>query len=368
MANEDDRVVDAPTSLGKSYSIAATSWASPQYDDVTGNRPVVHLSKTRDARDEAIETAEDEDVEYFVLRSRDEACPVAAGDYDPPSDEDAENEIDYEPITINGIPASEWIQAMCEGRGLPFSEVHRYLEQHNDQDKELPCTSSGECPAIKQWDEFREYDHPLVLATHQFLHVPGLRMYTNTVIDEEPDFEDELGQETIRRSVTAFLKQVDADVRTFERLLEIGREGLSPNEHDPRGFDQRWEDLYESLSTQPDREWYFKNDNAHILAPALARAILNAEDRGNGRRAATVPYEPPRLDANAHDEESWNRQWVSVVLDEDNTIRTVRTAPDLSLARSVVGLDAHPAFPVWQRNTLPHIQKRAVLEPEERRL
>ena len=366
MANEDDRVVDAPTGLGKSYSIAATSWNSLQYEDITGNRPVVHLSKTRPARNEAIETAADADVEHFVLRSRDEACPVAAGDYDPPAD--AVDELDYEPITIHGIPASEWIQTMCEGRGLPFSEVHRYLEQHNDQDTELPCASGGECPAIKQWDEFREHDHSLILATHQFLHVPGLRMYTNIVVDEEPDFEQELSQETIRRSVTAFLKEVDAEIRTFERLVEIGREGLSRNEHDHRDFDQRWEDLYDALATQPDREWYFENENAHTLAPALARAILNAEQRGNGRRAATVPYEPPRLDANAHDEESWNRQWVTLVLDEDNTIRNLRVAPDLSLARSVVGLDAHPALPVWQRNTLPHIQKKSVLEPEERRL
>jgi hypothetical protein len=102
--NEDHRVVDAPTSLGKTHTVASTRWGAR--DDLTGNRPVVHLLETRDARDEAVEIAEEHGSEYTVLQSRHEACPVAAGDYDPPSDRDAADELDYEPITIEGEPAS----------------------------------------------------------------------------------------------------------------------------------------------------------------------------------------------------------------------------------------------------------------------
>jgi hypothetical protein len=68
----------------------------------------------------------------------------------------------------------------------------------------------------------------------------------------------------------------------------------------------------------------------------------------NARTAAgwgKTPYEPPRLDAQARDADGWNREWVTVVLDADNALQTVRTALDVGLARSVVGLDAFPARP-----------------------
>jgi len=74
------------------------------------------------------------------------------------------------------------------------------------------------------------------------------------------------------------------------------------------------------------------------------------------------------LDANSHDEEGWNREWVSVVLDESNEVRQVRVVPDFGAARSIVGLDAHPSDPVWQVNTVPWIQSKRVLDPTERRL
>jgi hypothetical protein len=59
---------------------------------------------------------------------------------------------------------------------------------------------------------------------------------------------------------------------------------------------------------------------------------------------------------------------VTVVLDDSNEVRRVRTTPDLEVIRSVVGLDAHPALPVWQANTLPYIHSKTVLEREERQL
>jgi DNA-binding transcriptional ArsR family regulator len=60
--------------------------------------------------------------------------------------------------------------------------------------------------------------------------------------------------------------------------------------------------------------------------------------------------------------------WVTVILDEDNRVRTIRAAPDLSLARCVVGLDAHPSAPLWQRNTRPDITTEQLLDADERRL
>lgn len=358
MQHEDSRVIDAPTSLGKSYRIASTPWGSPQFDAVTGERPVVHLSKTRDARDESVRTARHNGDGCFVLLGRTEACPIAAGDHDP------EQRPDGEGLTVDAVPASEWIDQQCEGKGIPFSVTHTQLKNRKDQDGELPCCTDGErCRAIVQWEDLRDGDHPLIEATHNFARVPGLRMHTNVVFDEEPDFATDLTTDRVQRAVTAFLKEIDAPVQSWETFIGLCRA-------DVFGGDAGMEadELERAIQDDPERDWYFEEDDAHTLAPALTRAIYRSEDRGNGRWGATVSHDPPRLDANVSDDEGWNREWVRVVLDSDNRVRTVRTSPDLNLARSVVGLDAHPAMPIWQSNTLPYIEKKSVLNATERQL
>ena len=359
MREEDTRVVDAPTSLGKTYTVASTRWGARE--DLTGDRPVVHLLETRDARDEAIATAREQGGEYHVLRARHEACPVAAGDHDPQPEKESGPE---QPITIDGTPASEWISAVCDGRGLPFSAAHRHLEQHNDQGAQLPCQHDSTCPAIAQWDEYREGDHPLVIATHNFAHVPSIRMGNNVVIDEQPDFTADLGTERVRKAVGAFLRHVDAPVTTWESFVQLA---LNDGWGDDAAAERdRTRDL---LDTEPDREWYFENPDAHMLAPALARAVMSAEERGVGRRVGKTPYDPPRLDAEARDDDGWNREWVTVVLDADtNDVRSVRVAPDFTTSRSLIGLDAHPDEYTWQANTAPYIHAKQVLDPTERQL
>jgi len=318
---------------------------------------VVHLSATRDARDEAAEAAEEHGGEHFVLLSRHEACPVAAGEHDPRECRAS----DRQPITIDGEPASQWLDRQCEGKGLPFSAAHQYLADHNDQDINLPCAGDG-CRAITQWEDLRENECPLVIATHNFAHVPGLRHHANVVVDEEPDFTQDLTKDRVARAITAYLQAADAPVSTWESFVSLVQ-------HDGYGGDAARErdQLGNCLDYEPDREWYLEENDAHTLAPALARAIFYAENRGNGRRVGKTPHEPPRLDANAGDD-GWNRVWVTVAMDEDNDIRTVRTTPDFGQARSVIGLDAHPAEPVWAVNTVPHISTTEVLDPEARQL
>lgn len=358
---EDDRVVDAPTALGKTYTTATTRWGAR--DDITGGAPVVQLLETRDARDEAIAAAEEHGGEFHVLKARHEACPVAAGDYDPPEDASAAEDLDHAPVSVDGEPASEWLRRMCDGRGIPFSAVHRRLEEIHDGEGGLPCCEDGECESVTQWDVFREGDPPLVIATHNFAHAPGLRMGTNVVIDEEPSFEADLNTDRVRRAVGAYLREIDAPVSTWEAFVTLAT-------HDGYGSDagNEREALKHALDREPERAWYFEHEDAHTMAPALARAIFHAEDRGNQRRVGKTPHEPPRLDANAADEDAWNREWVTVVLNDQNDVERIWSVPDFQLARSVVGLDAHPAMPVWQQQTVPYIQPKSVLDSEERRL
>ncbi|WP_380675576.1 hypothetical protein [Salinigranum sp. GCM10025319] len=373
MRHGEDVVLDAPTALGKTTTVAKEPWLD--HADITDEQPVVHFSETCEARDAAAETSRDSGSVLAVLKGRKERCPVAAGRHDPPTDNDDGPEV---VITIGGVPASGWFDEVCDGRGVPFSTAHTYLAEHHDQSyDDLPCCEgeATECPAVAQWngvprDEKGNPSADIIHATHQFAHVPSLIRNCNVVFDERPDFavggENGFSNDRIQRAVAAFLKEASAPVRTWEGFVQLAQ-------HDGFGDDAANErDATETrLDHTPSREWYLQEPDAHTVAPALAKAIWCAFRKdldANGRRSATVAHHPPRLDGQVHESEGWNRLWVTVVVDEDNRIRTVRAAPDLSLARCVIGLDAHPAEPLWRRNTRPKITVDTVLEPEERRL
>jgi hypothetical protein len=361
MRNQERVILDSPTGSGKSYGVATHHWT--EQENVTGGAPVIQFHETREARDQAFQDSQDHGGRAIRILGRTEACPCAAGEHDPATD-DEEDEPE-KVVTVDDTPASVFLERLCEGKGLPFSVAHTMLREHHDQQRDdLPCEEGegNECHAIAQWHgvprtEDGEPAADVIHCTHQFAHVPSLRKGTNMVFDERPDFRrDDLSQDRIRRAITAFLNQLGDEVRDYEHLITLSRDD---------DVDREWVDTV--LRNEPDREWYLNDPDAHTLAPALARAIFHSKDQPNGRRAATVPHEPPRLDAEASDDDGWNREWVSVVLDTDNTIRTVRSAPGMTLARSVIGLDAHPTEVLWQRNTAPSMVADRVLDPDERR-
>lgn len=366
----EEVVVDAPTALGKSHTVATEPWLN--HPDVTDEQPVIHFHETREARDQAAAASRRaSSVIADTLKGRIERCPVAAGAHDP-ADEDDEDAPDVV-VTIQGMPASDWVDAVCDGRGVPFSVAHARLAEYHDQGHDhLPCCPEGtECPASTQWDEVPRDGGGLstadvVHATHQFAHVPSLVRRANVVFDERPDFKIDMSTDRVQRAIAAYLKEIDAPVTTWEAFVQLA---LHDGEHGDTVAER--DATADVIQRDPDREWYFKTADAHTLAPALARAVwyaLSDEADANGRQSTTVMHEPPRLEAGARDEEGWNRAWVSVVLDEDNRIQHVRNAPDLSLARSVIGLDAHPTLPLWQRNTTPDMSRAEILAPQERRL
>ncbi|MCO8242959.1 hypothetical protein [Haladaptatus sp. AB643] len=370
--HQEEVVIDAPTGLGKSYTVATEPWLN--HADVTDEQPVVHFSPTRKARDAAAEHSHEADgVTYGVLRGRKEKCTVAHGIHDP-----SEEDNDVVEITMNRMPASEWFDTVCDGRGIPFSTAHAYLAEHNDQGVELPCSRSEDpCPAISQWEGIPRADDgtpavDVIHATHQFAYVPGLVQSCNVIFDERPDFAvggEYLTNERIQRGVTAFLQEAGAPVTTWEAFVQLARRTYGRNVHG-----DALREAHATLAVldyEPDREWFLDHPDAHTLVPALAKAIWSALAQGfdeNGRSVGTVSHTPPRLDAGAHDADSWSRTWVTIVVDEDNHVRTIRSVPDLSGARCVIGFDAHPSLPLWQRNTTKDILPEHVLDVDERRL
>jgi hypothetical protein len=340
-------VIDAPTGAGKSHLVSATEWTTRQ--DETDGQPVVHLHATHDARDEAHDRSQEHDVRSKRLLGYKEACPVCSGDYDPENVDEADDA-----LTIDGEPISDWFERQVEMKGIPVSVAHKQAQMILGDS--LPCET---CKTQTQWQHVPRHDedsdqvvYDVIHATHEFAHVPSLRYGCHIIFDEEPDFELELGQDRLRRAVTAYLSQTDAEIDTFEELVEGD-----------------YDDVRDHLDEEPPREWYFETRDAHVLAPALTKALfyaVDAETDENGRSQAVVPFEPPRLDAGANEDDGWNRVWLRMVVDEDNNVRRMWQSPDFTPSGSVTGMDAHPSTPVWQLNVHPGIEVREILNAEER--
>jgi hypothetical protein len=67
-----------------------------------------------------------------VLKGQKERSPLARGDHDPVEDPDVEDAPDII-VTIDGQPASERVDEMCEDRGLLFLTALALAREHNDQ-------------------------------------------------------------------------------------------------------------------------------------------------------------------------------------------------------------------------------------------
>ncbi|WP_193310820.1 hypothetical protein [Halorubrum halophilum] len=229
---------------------------------------MIQFHQTRDARDEAAKATADSSATGDVLLGRKEASPVARGDHDPVEDPDAEDAPD-QVVTIDGEPASDWFDRMCDDRGLPFSTALAIARGRNDQGLEELPPFGEEDPAVAQWDDLPRDDDgepavDVIHATHQFAHVPSLRTHTNVILDEQPDCRIDLSDQQVRDMVNAYLRAVDAPVTHFEGFVMLARND------DARGDAAAERDaLDDALGADADlpTEWYVETDGAHALAP-----------------------------------------------------------------------------------------------------
>lgn len=354
MANEGTVVIVSPTASGKTEIAVTTKWTN--HKDITGGEPVILFTETKEARDEAVKRAEDSGLDVAVLLGRKDACPVAAGDYD-------------DEILIDGISASDWFDWMIEEKGRSTSEVHREAETEVDGD--LPCCIDAECTLKTQWDgvprdENENTTHDLVIATDAFAKVPLLRSDTNIIHDEQPNYSVEFNKSLseqmnrIRQIASAYLEAVDAPVTTWEEYVFVAR-------NEP--VSDRAEEILRAIQREDPVEGWLYKDGAHSLAPRLLSVIwkaLSSEPNQNGRLSATIEYnEEPQYRIEGNEIENSYR--LSVVLDENHTVRSIRHTPDFSTSRAVIGLDAWPCLPLWERNVSSNVSVDHVLTRSERR-
>lgn len=367
-------VIESPTGSGKSFTNATQEWR--KHPGVTGGKQVIQLSPTKESRDQAAEESDKSGVKHFVLLGREEACPVAAGEYD-------------DELSVNEEPASEWLARKCNLHGFTFSEAKALLIEKNDQDlAELPCCEGDDkCRSLTQWESIRdslngEPEYDVIHATHQFAFVPSLRYETNLLIDELPSFAEigpgdpsggksddgpRLTNSRIWDSVTAFLRDAGAPIETASELVTVAK-----REGDELGYyelSERYPELYDAFRHRPNRNWYTQHPKAHTAARVLTRVLWDAARQkpdANGRRAAEYSYRPPNLSMKPIDSEVPNQQIVSMVLNESDVITTLRIKPDLDSARTVIGFDAHPVEQLWKRNIGEGMSVDKLMTDEER--
>jgi len=335
---ETDTLLVAPTSIGKTHSVASIPWKKV-LSNSDSSAPVIHISQTKQARNEAVNRSEEAGLRTHVIEGRNEVCPVAKGDHD-------------ETLIVPGRreSASEWFTLKCDVQNVPFSEAHRELEEMIG---DLPCSTSGTCPAVGQWVQY--FTDP---DSFDIIHVTDTFAYNRTLIkdayvvfDEQPDYstkvkdqqnasESDLTRDSVRNSITKFLKAADSDNPnlTWEGLMTAARNPL-PDAQD------RYRSFLDEI--EPDPKWILDSPYVQTSTPAIIEAILNAEDVGNGRFRGEGQLNGSPWYSNS----SQQSRRVTVIFDEDNNIRLIHDPPDLSPAKCVVGLDAHPTIRLWEANT-----------------
>ena len=351
MGNGKSGVIQSPTSSGKTYTPSTTEWRN--YTGFTRNEPVILFSGTTDARDAAVKKSRNSCATYEVLLGRDDSCPLAQGKYD--SNNTARDASIQAP---DGSEPSEWFATLCDKRGLHISIAHGIFERkHHDT---LPCCTDGRCDSIAQWENVpRDSDgnvcYDVIHATHPFLRVPQLVKDCNLVIDEQPDFIVDIGTGRVRKMTSAYLNEVGASINTWEGLVTS-----LTNRSDKIG-------QLNNISETPDNSWFLENKDAHALAPGIVEAITTAEQRRHGRWVGSTRYSYPTL--NPYHDGPEQVVEINVILEEDDyEVNLLQVKPDLSEAKSVIGLDAHPAMAKWRANVGQSIGKKQIVDAEEHQM
>ena len=350
MENGENGVIQSPTSSGKTHTPSTTHWRS--HSEITDGQPVVFLSGTTKARDGAITKSEESCATSESLEGRNDACPLASGDYDS-----GNNEGNTSISAPDGSEPSEWFNTMCEDRGLLTSVAHGIFEREHDGT--LPCCEGGEsCQSTTQWTDIPrnddgEVDYDVLHATHQFAKVPQLIEDCNVIIDERPDFSLNAGGKWLDNGIDSYLREIDAPIRGHGRLMMAVTDDINVD------LDELQDELEE-----PDLNWFTNNPNAHTLIPGIVEAIITAEERIHKRWVGETEYTYPTL--NPKHEGPEQKTTIRIVFDNEHNVRVLQATPDFSEARCVIGLDAHPTMPKWRGNTLPRIEKKQIVSDDER--
>lgn len=324
LSEAENSLIDAPTSLGKTHTVASTRWTD--YPHITGGEPVIHFHATAKTREDAAEMSKQASIKQKEVKSGLEVCPVALGDFDA------------ELPSVGGKSASTWLETAVNHGGYEFHNAHRMLGTRIGY---LPCETDDGCPSQSRWKALLRDDdgrpiHDIIHATYEFAYVEPLITNTNVIFDEQPAFNEE-----VRYSPQATSLQDSVNVLLGEYGDEMSWVNLVQAILDQNPA--RLSEYREALADGHVGPMYSSSGYSHRATNAVVEAFVEAKRTLLGRRYV----------GQARD--------TQVVLDEQGTLRQIHRPPDLSEARCVIGLDAYPSTRLWRLNTIENLQPRSVL-------
>ncbi|WP_410766419.1 winged helix-turn-helix domain-containing protein [Haloferax sp. DFSO60] len=230
--------------------------------------------------------------------------------------------------TAKGEHGTEWEQKVrnqYHSFGLLPKEIHREAECLFGE--QLPCTREGNCGYLANQDyDPEEYD--VLVGHYVHAHVPKNVDGRHVVFDEFPEgaFRSEYDAGTWKEAISSLLNQHD-DIRfSYPKELRAVQQGSS----DERDVLQWLEPLYGIVGRDARGAINSPAGGAHPRAPAMANALLAAEDVGNHWMHAQL------LDGRP------------AVIDPSNEELTVLDRPDLDEAQGVLALDGTPTVEKWE--------------------
>jgi hypothetical protein len=204
-----DTIIETPIAAGETSIIATTPWS--EYPELTGGEPVLLLSKTRVARDEAYEMSRQSDHVNAAKVTALSRCPIVRGEYD-----------NHEPLNnlaSGQEPISEWIKRECYEKWVPLSIVHQKLEeQYKSQTGDvLPCCREGGCPSktpsnSRSLSQIREEEtqYDVIHATQAYIQRSCSIRGLNVVFDRRPSFSIGSQERTLNEVVENYLSEIDS--------------------------------------------------------------------------------------------------------------------------------------------------------------
>jgi hypothetical protein len=319
--SEDDVLIQAPTSLGKTYTVATL----PAKEDVG---QIVHLSKITDTRDEAFEESENAGLTVGKRRGINDLCSVADGKYDDTVS------------TPEGMDASEWLAYLRDTKGASSWKAHEKLADYHKKKtgRVLPCIRNDECLSESDQTDDDDAEKDIIHATLSFAYSPDLIEDKCVVFDERPSFERILDEADVTRyhaAITDFLReQTDSDYNIHQLFAAIKTDDIDVKS-----------DLRFAFQNEVDEDRVLLPGSSHVNAPEIGMAMLSADELANGKYRGEYGG-------------------VTVVFDEEELLGLC-IKPDLSGAKSVICLDAHPKKSLWEMNLGVGLDEERLFNKEE---
>lgn len=239
---------------------------------------------------------------------------------------------EYEPVDAAAKRLNRRYQ-----QGFPGDRLHSRLTG-------LPCQSGGACPFISKRD-FDPDEYDVLLGTYRHAHREEWIEDRYVAFDEFPS-DDYLTtfDDGIAPVVSAYVEDEDNDLPFTDYFDLLARRSDTAVQDTIEG----WKDSLSSWSSNYQHARNSKSSLAHALAPVATLALIEMEPLDNDWKYADLGHD--RVAVRNPKTAEW----------------TFLLPPDLSSAKSVVGLDGTPNGSLWEIVLGEEIQTVSLLGDEER--